>query len=87
MTQTPGHIRQAAHEAALAVHLLDFDLQAAASANVEAAVARDHLARAFHKYRQIVRAMTALEQVAPNAAQAGYDADDRIQDFKQERAA
>lgn len=87
MTPTPGHIRQAANEAALAVSGLDFDLLAAASADVDAADARRYLVAAFTKFRPFLRAMKALEDAAPASARAGYEADDRARDFAEERAA
>ncbi len=77
----------AAQAALLAVTRLDFRLAIASSPNVTRQERADALALAFQQYRQIVRAFSELETVAPNAARLGFEANDRARDFAEERAA
>lgn len=83
----PDPMGKAAQAALLAVTRLDFRLAIASSPNVTRQERADALALAFQQYRQIVRAFSELETVAPNAARLGFEADDRARDFAEERAA
>lgn len=71
----------AANRAALAAHMLDFWLLSAGSpslAREERAAAAE---RAFRIWFPLVRAMTALEQAAPNAAERARQADLKVRDW------
>lgn len=77
----PDPMGEAAHAAFNALTRLDFRLAVAASPNATRPERSDALERAFRQYRVLVRAFSALESVAPNAAAAGYAEDDRARDF------
>lgn len=82
----PDPMSQAATEAMISVSGLDVLLALAASQSAEREVRRTAAISAFARYRQVVRAFTALERVAGGSAAAGYEIDQRAMDHK-ERAA
>jgi len=82
----PDPMGQAANDAMISVSGLDVLLAVASSPNVTRAVRAAAATTAFAKYRQVVRAFTALEAAATNAAAAGYERDDRAMDIKENAA-
>ncbi len=80
---------QTAHDAAMSVSGLDLDLLTACGASERVTVEQRSQAaeRAFRKWLALVRAMSALEQLAPKAAERARLTDDSIQDFRERKDA
>lgn len=83
----PDRMAAAARKAAVCDTRLGFHLLAASSAEVTREERAKHLERAFRIWRPLARAMSELEQIAPNAARQAAEDDAKAQDFIQGRAA
>lgn len=75
------HMGEAANNAGVAAHLLDFHLLAAGSDRLSRAERAKHAEKAMRIWFPLVRAMTALEQAAPNAAERARQADLKVRDW------
>lgn len=82
---TPDPMSEAARHAAMTVSGMDYRLFFAADMALGRPERAGHLATVFQKWRALCEAMKALEDLAPNAAQRGYDAHQRARDFAEAR--
>lgn len=82
---TPDPMSEAAHHAAMTVSGMDYRLHFAADMALSRPERAAYLATIFHKWRALCEAMKALEDLAPNAAQRGYEAHQRARDFTEAR--
>jgi hypothetical protein len=82
----PDVMGHAARKAAILATTLDFKLLGAASAGLSREERYANAVRAFSQFRALARAMSALEEAAPNAAREGYADNERAQEIIEGRA-
>jgi hypothetical protein len=80
-------IAQAAKTAAVADTMLGFHLHAAAIPGASREEIAERLERAFRIWFTLARAMSELEQIAPNAARQAAAEDAKAQDFIERKTA